>query len=295
MSSTLNFPPHGLLNIDKPSAMSSRLVVTKLEGVLAPLAVGHAGTLDPLATGVLVVCVGRATKLVDYLHRFPKTYVATFLLGQASDTEDITGEVEVIANSRRPSRAELEAALPQFTGSLMQQPPAFSALKVDGRRAYKMARKGKTVALQPRPIIVHRFHILRYEYPQLEVEIECGTGTYIRSLGRDLARAVGTEALMSQLRRTAIGPFAIDAAISFEQVRGDNVESLLRPSLLAVDQMPQIVLDDEQMMALQQTGVLFGLPQYPHPELAALTPTGRLFAVLVSSKTDRWKVKTLLR
>jgi len=291
---TASFTPHGVLIIDKPAGISSRLVVTKIEYKLDPLPVGHAGTLDPLATGVLLVCVGRATKLVDYLHRFSKTYRATFLLGQTSDTEDITGDVEVLADARQPTRAELESAVPQFIGNIMQIPPAFSAIKVAGRRAYKLARKGRTVEMQPRAIVVHRFELLRYEYPEVEVEIECASGTYIRSLGRDLARAVGTAALMSQLRRTAIGPFSIANSTAADAIRGDNFSPLLQPSLLAVGDMPRLPISYEQAQALQNNGVLFNLPPYPGTELAAVTPDGRLFSVLTPSKTDRWKVKTFV-
>ncbi len=296
---TQNFIQHGLLNIDKQAGVSSRLVVTQIEHALAPLAVGHAGTLDPLATGVLVMGIGRATKLVDYLHRFSKTYVATFLLGRSSDTEDITGKVELLTDPKQPTRAEIEQALPQFIGSLMQQPPAFSALRVAGTRAYKLARKGRAVELPPRPVVVYRFEVLRYEYPELHVEIECGSGTYVRSLGRDLARAVGSEALMSQLRRTAIGPFAIATAIASAQIQSDNLATWLQPSLLAVGNLPQVSLLPQQTEKLRSCGVLFDLPpptanEPAGFELAALAEDGRLFAILTPSRGDRWKVKTML-
>jgi tRNA pseudouridine55 synthase len=290
---------HGLLNIAKPSGVSSRHVVTQLEQVLAPLSVGHAGTLDPLATGVLVMGVGRGTKLVDYLHRFSKTYAATFLLGRQSDTEDVTGIVEPLVDPRRPTRDELDNALPQFLGETLQQPPAFSALKVDGRRAYKLARKGKQFELQPRPIVVQRLEITRYEYPELQLEIECGSGTYVRSLGRDLARAVGTEAIMSALVRTSIGPFHLASAVRPEDVRADNAESLLLPSLVAIGELQRIDISQLQVDRLSATGVLFDLSLSagdfpPGAELAAIAPDGRLFAILTPSKGDRWKVKTFL-
>ena len=292
-------PPHGLLNIAKPTGVSSRHVVTQIEHALRPLAVGHAGTLDPLATGVLVVGVGRGTKLIDYLHRFPKTYQATFLLGRSSDTEDITGNVEMLADGKEPSRAELESALAKFRGKIEQQPPAFSALKVAGRRAYKLARKGKKFELKPRPIEVHRFEITRYEYPELQAEIECSSGTYVRSLGRDLARAVGSEAVMSALARTVIGPFYLSQAIAPEQVRDDNLLALLQPSLLAVGAMQQVLLSATQVEQLASTGVIFDLAldaaNFPAgAELAGIAPDGRLFAVLTPSKGDRWKVKVIV-
>lgn len=287
---------HGLLNIDKPAGVTSRAVVNRIERVLEPLAVGHAGTLDPLATGVLVLCIGRATKLIDHLHRFSKTYVATFLLGRSSDTEDVTGLVTEVANAPQPTRAELERALPRFLGTIQQQPPAYSALKVDGKRAYKLARSGREVVLQSRPIIVERFEILRYDYPELQVEIECGTGTYVRSLGRDLARAVGTEAVMSQLERTRVGPFAVSSAIAPDRVHGDNIAKLLQPSLLAIRDEPRVTLRPDQVAELQRSGVLLDLAEPPRAgqELVTLAPDGRLFAILTPSKGDRWKVKILL-
>jgi len=296
---TQNFLLHGLLNIAKPPGVSSRHVVTQLEHALQPLAAGHAGTLDPLATGVLLVGVGRATKLIDYLHRFSKTYQATFLLGRRSDTEDITGNVELLTDAKEPTRAELEAAVMQFRGPIEQLPPAFSAKKVAGKRAYELARKGKTVELKPRPITVHRFEITRYEYPELQAEMECSSGTYVRSLGRDLARAVGSEAVMSALVRTAIGPFSLSHSIAPNQIHGDNVADFLQPSLLAMGNMQHVQLTPIQAERLAATGVLFNLSpsaaDFPAgTEVAALAPDGRLFAILTPSKGDRWKVKTLV-
>jgi tRNA pseudouridine55 synthase len=296
---TQDFPPHGILNIAKPARGSSRHFVTKVEHALKPLAVGHAGTLDPMATGVLLVCVGRATKLVDYLHRFSKTYTATFLLGRQSDTEDVTGIVEPLVDPRRPTREELENAAPQFRGEIQQQPPVFSALKVDGKRAYKMARKGRTVELQPRQVVVHQFEIKRYEYPAVEVDIECGSGTYIRSLGRDLARAVGTEAIMSVLSRTSIGPFQLANAQAPEDVHRGNVISLLQSSLLAVADLQRVEITQDQAERLGATGILFDFPLSaadfpPEAEIAAIAPDGRLFAIVTPSKGDRWKLKTFL-
>jgi tRNA pseudouridine55 synthase len=287
---------HGLLNIDKPAGVTSRDVVNQIERALKPLSVGHAGTLDPLATGVLVLCVGRATKLIDCLHRFSKTYIATFLLGRSSDTEDITGQVTELENPPQPTREQLEQAVPRLVGQIQQQPPAYSALKVAGQRAYKLARGGREVLLQPRPIVVQRFEVLGYEYPHLHVEIECGTGTYVRSLGRDLARAVGTEAVMSALQRISIGPFDIRRAIEPNQVRGDNVAELLLPSVLAIGDVSRVTLRADQMAELQRSGALFDLQQPigDGQELAALAPDGGLFAILTPSRGDRWKVKTML-
>src|SRR5262245_35406014 len=197
----------GLLNIDKPAGLTSRDVVSRVQRLVRPQKVGHAGTLDPLATGVLVVAVGPATRLVEYVQRMPKTYQGTFLLGRTSDTEDVEGEVVELDSPPVPTRAEIDAALPRFIGTIEQRPPAYSALKVAGRRAHKLARRGEAVELAPRPVEIHAIELLRYEYPEMELRIDCGSGTYVRSLGRDVAEAVDTGAVMAALRRLAIGPF----------------------------------------------------------------------------------------
>jgi tRNA pseudouridine55 synthase len=295
----LALPLHGLLNIAKPARVSSRHVVTQIEHALKPITIGHAGTLDPMATGVLLVCVGRGTKLVDYLHRFSKTYLATFLLGRKSDTEDVTGIVEPLVDPPRPTREELEKVLPQFRGEVLQQPPVFSALKIDGKRAYKMARRGRTVQLEMRPIVIKRLEITRYEYPELQLDIECGSGTYIRSLGRDIARAVGTEAIMSALSRTSIGPFQLANATRPEDVRRDNAPSLLQPALLAITSLPRVEITQLQAERLGATGVSFDLSLNAGEfsagaEVAAIAPDGRLFAIITPSKGDRWKLKSFL-
>src|SRR5436190_8799230 len=197
----------GLLNVDKPSGLTSRDVVNRVQRLVKPHKVGHAGTLDPLASGVLVVCVGPATRLIEYVQRMPKRYLATFLLGRRSETEDIEGAVTELTDTPVPTVEQAHGALPNFVGRIQQLPPAFSALKVDGQRAYALARKGETPDLQPRPIEVYSVELVEYSYPQLVLDIRCGSGTYVRSLGRDIARALGTEAVMSALVRTEIGPF----------------------------------------------------------------------------------------
>src|SRR5262249_44412103 len=156
------------------------------------------------------ICVGQATRLIQYVQRMPKHYRATFLLGQRSDTDDVEGEIQPSENACEPSRAALDRVLPQFVGEIAQRPPAHSAIKVAGWRAYKLARQGKAVSLAARPVVIHRLAIGRYAYPELEVEIECGSGTYVRALGRDIAASLGTAAVMATLERTAIGPFCVE-------------------------------------------------------------------------------------
>ncbi|HEY2760774.1 MAG TPA: tRNA pseudouridine(55) synthase TruB, partial [Pirellulales bacterium] len=167
----------GLLILDKPPGQTSRWVVDQVQRLVRPAKVGHAGTLDPLATGVLIVCVGPATRLIDYIHQLPKQYRAEFLFGRASSTEDITGEVSELSDPPQPTRDKIESALRKFTGEIQQRPPAFSALKVAGQRAYKLARQGKEVALAPRPVSIHNITLLDYVYPTLTLDVTCSTGT----------------------------------------------------------------------------------------------------------------------
>ena len=226
--------------------MTSRQAVNVVQRLARPAKTGHAGTLDPLATGVLVVCVGGATRLIEYVQRMPKRYVGTFLLGRQSATEDVEGDVTELPDAPRPTREEIEAAAQRFVGRIQQRPPAFSALKVQGRPAYKLARRGKPVELAPRPVEIYRIELRAYQYPELILEIECGGGTYVRSLGRDLAESLGTAAVMSALVRTGIGRFSIEDAIDPRELTPDNWMAFLQPPLRAVEYLPRVQLSAEQ-------------------------------------------------
>lgn len=240
----------GLLNINKPSGVTSRDVVNRVQHLIRPVKVGHAGTLDPLATGVLVVCLGPATRLVEYVQRMKKSYRGTFLLGSESKTEDVEGDVTLLTNAPIPSQHEVEAALQEFVGRIEQRPPAYSALKVKGQRAYALARNGKTVHLTSRPVEVHELCLVAYEYPTLILDVCCGSGTYIRSLGRDVAQRLGTGAVMSALERTAIGPFSLDSAVDIATLVGTSLESAVLPPTLAVADLQHVCLDDNELKAL---------------------------------------------
>ncbi len=244
----------GILNINKPEFMTSRRVVDLVTRLAGTKRAGHAGTLDPLASGVLVVCVGWATKLVSYIQERPKKYSATFLFGRRSNTDDITGQVVEVANARVPQRGEVEAALQAFAGTIMQVPPQFSAVHVGGRRAYKAARRGLAVEVEPRPVVVHRIELREYAYPELAVDIECGSGTYIRSIGRDLGNALGCGAVMSALVRTAIGEFTLDSAVkpSDLETEPSSLSHYLLPTLQAVAHLPRRQCDSDECTALLQ-------------------------------------------
>ena len=277
----------GLLNINKPSGITSRDVVNRVQRLVRGVKAGHAGTLDPLATGVLVVALGPATRLVEFVQRMPKTYVGTFLLGRSSDTEDIEGTVVELDHPPRPTRPEIEAVLPAFIGTIQQRPPDFSALKVQGRRAYAVARRGEAVELQPRPIEIYRLTVMRYEYPELQLEICCGSGTYVRSLGRDVAQALGTAAVMSALVRTAIGGFRIEQACDLAQLTAETIPLQLLPATRGVTELPAVCLNDQEVRRVGH-----GLPvdcrwQVQGDQIAALDQRDRLVAILAPRGGDR--------
>jgi tRNA pseudouridine55 synthase len=283
--------PFGILNVDKPSGITSRDAVDRVERLTQPAKCGHAGTLDPIATGVLVVCVGSATRLIQYVQQLPKHYRGTFLLGQRSATDDIEGEVELLDEAPQPTRAEIEATIPNFVGQIMQRPPAHSAIKVGGQRAYDLARRGEEFELPPRPITIHHIKVLEYQFPALSLEVVCGSGTYIRSLGRDLAAELGTAAVMSALVRTAIGPFALEDAVSLNGLNGDVLSAKLQPALAAVAHLPRVELNDKQLVELRHgrpiempRGGTGGPPVQPgtkaEVEYVGVDAAGRLAAIL---------------
>jgi len=270
----------GLLNLNKPGGRSSRVAVDHVARLVRPDKAGHAGTLDPLASGVLVVGVGQATRLIEYVQRMPKSYTGTFLLGRHSPTEDVEGEVTIEPEARRPTATEIARAAAGLTGEILQRPPAFSALKVAGRRAYDLARAGKPFELAPRPVTVYKIEIVDYAYPQLVLHIECGSGTYVRSLGRDLAAAAGTWAVMSALVRTAIGGFRLAEACDVAELTRENIDQKLLPALRAVESLPRVSLDETQLRRIGN-GLSIELPDYAsHVELAAVSSSGPLAAIL---------------
>jgi len=217
-------PLIGILNLDKPPGMSSARAVGRVKRLLPKgTKIGHAGTLDPFATGVLLLLIGKATKLCEKLMDSPKAYETTIKLGAYTPTDDPESPEEPVAGAVAPTRAELEAALPKFVGQIMQKPPAFSAMKVGGRRAYDLARKGNEVKLEPRMVRVDSIELLDYAWPTARVKIACGRGTYIRSIARDLGAALGTGGHLTELRRLRVGKFFAADAVSLERVTDDGV------------------------------------------------------------------------
>jgi tRNA pseudouridine55 synthase len=255
----------GLLNLNKPVGISSAAAIGRIKRLIRPAKIGHAGTLDPIASGVLVACIGPASRLVDYIQQMPKSYRATFLLGRSSKSDDIERPVDELPNPPIPTRDELQRAAIAFVGPIKQRPPAFSAIKIAGRPAYQLARGGRDVSLAPRAIEIHRLAIVGYAYPTLVLNIECGSGTYVRALGRDLAQSVGTAAVMSALERTAIGDFRVENSCDPAQLTADMLSQHLLSPQLAIPDMPTIELSDEEI-ELAINGIV--LPQRKQTEEA---------------------------
>ena len=276
----------GLVNLNKPGGMTSRQAINRVGRLVRPAKVGHAGTLDPLATGVLIVGVGSATRLIQYVQRFPKSYLGTFLLGRQSPTEDVTGEVVEMASPPLPTLAELQSAAAALTGVIRQRPPAYSALKVQGRRAYDLARRGEVPELEAREIDVHRLQIVRYQYPELVLSIACSSGTYVRSLGRDLAEAVGTAAVMSALVRTAIGSFRLEEAVAPEQLTPENVAQYLIAPLRALDGLPWVELSPPEVALVRNGGFVQRPTAGGNKEWVGLDSQGQPVTILVRRGDD---------
>ena len=242
----------GVLNVDKPAGLTSRDVVNQIVRIVRPAKVGHAGTLDPLATGVLVVCVGHATRLVSLAQEGRKRYLGRFLLGQTSDTDDNTGNVVEGGDWKHVTFDHVASLLTEFTGCVDQVPPQFSAIHVQGQRAYDLARRGETVDLASRPVEIFSIRITQFSPPELELEIECGSGTYVRSIGRDLGSRLGCGAIMTQLRRLGVGPFDVADAISMDCLTPATIKDVLQPALTIVSHLPQRHLSAEEVIAVRR-------------------------------------------
>jgi tRNA pseudouridine55 synthase len=243
---------HGVLVVAKPAGPTSHDVVALVRRLAASKRIGHGGTLDPFASGVLPLFLGGATRLVEYHLGDPKTYRATVCFGASSTTDDLDGELTPV-DASAPARDTVEAALERFLGTQLQQPPAFSAIQIGGRRAYAMARAGETPALSPREVTIHRLDLLDWDgtdgsRPIATIDVECSAGTYVRALARDLGAAVGSAAYLCGLVRTASGPFRLEGAHELDAIRAaaaagpDGVQALVLPADTGLDAIPAVRL-----------------------------------------------------
>jgi tRNA pseudouridine55 synthase len=277
----MNLPSYdGLLVLDKPGGVTSRDAVdVALRWFPRRTRMGHTGTLDPLATGVLVLCLGAATRLAEYVQRMGKTYRAELRLGARSDTDDADGVITSVATAAPPDVAAVAACLSGFVGAIEQTPPAYSAAKVAGRRAYDLARQGQQVDLRSRIVHIYGIDVLHYEYPSLNLEVRCGKGTYIRALARDLGERLGCGALVQSLRRTCVGPFTVDDAVT-PGAEAASAVARLRPLEEAVAELPRVVVTDEEVRRLCQ-GQALPCDGFEGTELAVFDSGNRLVATAV--------------
>lgn len=219
----MDFISGELICIDKPLGWTSFDAVKRIRGAIQrrlhvkKFKVGHAGTLDPLATGVLLICTGRATRSIDTLQAGDKEYVATIRLGATTPSYDLETEIDATYPWEHITREDVERVLPDFTGRIMQVPPVFSAVKIEGKRAYNLARKGKDVELKAKPLEIKDMELIRFDMPEIEVRIVCSKGTYIRALARDLGEALGSGAHLTALRRTRVGNVTVNDCLTVDE------------------------------------------------------------------------------
>ncbi len=274
----------GLLLVDKPSGPTSHEVVAQVRRLLRARRVGHAGTLDPAASGLLLVLVGRATRLAPYLDDEPKRYVGRLQLGLRTDTDDTTGATLAVHEGRWPDRVQVLAAAQRFVGTFPQVPPRFSARKVRGRPLYAWARRGEPREGAPRQVTVHRFRLAPSGGERLwDFEVEVSSGTYVRALARDLGDALGTGGVLVALRRVAVGPWRVEQAVALEtRVGRDRLAERLREALLPLEAIPlraaTVRLEPEQARRFVH-GEQLPWPGYAVGYARALDPEGNLLGV----------------
>jgi tRNA pseudouridine55 synthase len=219
----------GIINLNKPPGISSAAAVAKVKRLLPRgVKIGHAGTLDPFATGVLLLLIGKATKLCEKLMDERKQYEATVKFGATTATLDPESEEVVDAHAKAVERKKVEAVLRKFVGDIQQRPPVYSALKIAGKAAYARARAGQEVELEARPVEIYRMELVKYEWPMLQLRVDCGRGTYIRSIARDIGEEMGTKGYLTELKRTAVGEFKVEKAVSIDRLQSEGVAAFLQ-------------------------------------------------------------------
>lgn len=251
----------GIVNVMKPAGMTSHDVVAKLRRIYHTRKVGHTGTLDPDAVGVLPVCIGQATRLVEYLTDKEKTYKTVMKFGSETNTQDASGEVTVTTELPSLSREEFVAVTQQFIGEIQQIPPMYSAIKKDGQPLYKLARQGIDVEVEPRPVVIHEIKVLMYQPESAMLEIRCGKGTYIRTLCQDIARACGSSGHMAYLMRTKSGVFGADTAVALSRLEeSEHPEQFLMDMNTSLADMPALAVEDAAMLVRVQNGLAQRVP-----------------------------------
>ena len=242
---------NGWIALDKPYGMTSTQAVAKIKHAFNAAKAGHAGTLDPLASGILPIALGEATKTVPFVQEGAKAYRFTVRWGEETSTDDAEGPVTARSDAR-PLPAQIEALLPRFTGTILQRPPAFSAIKVDGARAYDLARAGEAVVLDERAITVHALRLVSCDKDSATLEADCGKGTYVRAIARDMGRALGCYGHVTALRRTRVGPFAEADSITLADFLVGDPQHALLPVEAGLAEIPQLIIDRSAAARLRQ-------------------------------------------
>jgi tRNA pseudouridine55 synthase len=279
-------PIHGWLNLDKPVGPTSTQAIGRVRRITGAARIGHAGTLDPLASGVLPIALGEATKTVPYIQDARKIYRFTVRWGQATNTDDAEGEV-ISESAARPDLSDIQAALPAFTGHILQTPPIFSAIKIDGKRAYALARAGEAAEMRPRPVDIHRIDLIELTDADHAVfEMETGKGAYVRALARDLAVSLGTFGHVAALRRLAVGQFHVEKAfpLDFDALPSDiaGLTEHVLPIETALDDIPALALTADEAHRLR-CGQAVGLFTHQHRDwLAELIAEGRDHGIILA-------------
>jgi tRNA pseudouridine55 synthase len=297
---------NGILNVDKAANLTSRQVVDEIIRLSGEVKAGHTGTLDPFATGVLVVCLGKATRLAEYIVRLPKTYIATLCLGATSDTLDKTGRIQEGAAANPPASEQVAQVLSSFVGEIEQVPPIYSAVRVNGMRLYELARKNTPVdPIRPRRVSIYSIKMLEYNFPYLKIEVSSSRGTYMRALARDVGERLETGAYLEELRRTRVGHFKIEDALSLSNSFAadgrrqtcDLITKNLLPMEMAVKELTKITVTGEEIKKISlgqpialPSGLKGSLDEQTH-DIAALNQDAKLVAIMTaqggSGKSDK--------
>ena len=283
----------GFLNVNKPLKLTSHDVVARVrrryKALTGSKKVGHAGTLDPLATGVLVLCLGGATRLSDYMMHTTKHYRAQITLGKTTTTYDAEGDVVAENDASRISQADVEAILPQFTGNIQQVPPMYSAIKVDGKKLYDLARDGKTIDREPRNVSIPILQITSWDQPTFELDVICSSGTYIRSLAYDIGQVLGVGAYLSGLERVASGNFHVDSSVTLDTIMNDDDwhKQIISPKD-ALQDRPTIILNDDEIKQIQNGQFIERAGDEVVEHIFAFTVDGDFVAIL-TPRDQFWK------
>lgn len=285
----------GILNIDKPTGMTSHDVVGRVRRAAGMRRVGHSGTLDPMATGVLVVCLGRATRLVEYLVGRPKTYYGIVRLGQTTDSYDADGKIVSEKAVPKLTAETIEPLLDQFRGDILQIPPMVSAIKKDGKKLYELAREGITIERPPRPVTIYQLDLLDISSPEVTLRIQCSAGTYIRSIAYDLGELLGCGGHLASLRREQVGEFSVENAVPLDSLNSDNIGSYLQRPERAVSHMPRLEVGFDDEINLLNGKLVSRETDHENGTLVqTYNPAGR-FIGLVYAHENFWKAKKMFQ